>query len=77
MRNVFRILVGNPNRNIPHRIHRCSWEDNIKMDVTEIRREVVDRTGSGCGTAWGSCPQGNRLSGSIRVWEIADWLSDC
>jgi hypothetical protein len=42
MRNVFKILVGKPERNRPHARQRRRWENNIKINVTEIRMEVVD-----------------------------------
>jgi hypothetical protein len=35
-RNVYRILVGKPEGNIPLRRPRHRWEDNIKMDLREI-----------------------------------------
>jgi hypothetical protein len=32
-RNVYRLLVGKPGRNIPLGRRRPMWEDNIKMDL--------------------------------------------
>jgi hypothetical protein len=36
-RNVCRILVGKPEGKRPLRRSRCRWEDDIKMDLSEIR----------------------------------------
>jgi hypothetical protein len=35
-RNAYRILVGKPEGKRPLRRPRRRWEDNIKMDLTEI-----------------------------------------
>jgi hypothetical protein len=35
--NAYRILVGKPEGNRPLERPRCTWVDNIKMDVREIR----------------------------------------
>jgi hypothetical protein len=35
--NVYRILVGKPERKGPLRRQRCRWVDNIKMDLREIK----------------------------------------
>jgi hypothetical protein len=35
-RNVYRILVGKSERTRPPGRPRCTWEDNIKMDLREI-----------------------------------------
>jgi hypothetical protein len=43
MRNYYKILVGKPKRKIPLERPRSRWEDNIKMDVKEIRCEIVHR----------------------------------
>jgi hypothetical protein len=42
MRNAYRILVGKPEGKRPRWRHRCSWEDNIRMDLKEIGWEGVD-----------------------------------
>lgn len=36
MRNVYKILVGKPNRKSLFRRHKRRWEDNIKMCLKEI-----------------------------------------
>jgi hypothetical protein len=37
-RGVCRVLVGKPEGNRRLVRHRCRWEDNIKMDLQEMRR---------------------------------------
>jgi hypothetical protein len=49
-RNVYRLLVGKPERKRPLERHRCRWEDGIKMELREIDgwgRCGVDSPGSG------------------------------
>jgi hypothetical protein len=41
-RNAYRILVGKPEGRRPLGRPRCRWEDNIKMDLREIGRGVMD-----------------------------------
>jgi hypothetical protein len=36
-RGAYRILVGRPEGMRPLGIPRCRWEDNIKMDLQEVR----------------------------------------
>jgi hypothetical protein len=36
-KNAYRILVGNSEGTKPLGRPRCRWEDNIKMDLREIR----------------------------------------
>jgi hypothetical protein len=36
-RGAYRILVGRPEGRRPLGRHRCRWEDNIKMDLQEVR----------------------------------------
>jgi hypothetical protein len=35
-KNAYRILVGKPEGNRPVGRHRLRWEDNIKMNLTDI-----------------------------------------
>jgi len=35
-RDVYRVLVGKPERKKPLGRPRCRWEDNIKMDLQEV-----------------------------------------
>jgi hypothetical protein len=44
-RNVYRILVGKPEGKRPLGRPRCSWIDNIKVDVLEKGLSVVDWIG--------------------------------
>jgi hypothetical protein len=41
-RGAYRILVGRPEGRRPLGRPRCRWEDNIKMDLKEVRWEDVD-----------------------------------
>jgi hypothetical protein len=41
-RNAYRLLVGKPERERPLRKPRRRWEDNIKMDLREIRWGGMD-----------------------------------
>jgi hypothetical protein len=42
MRNVYIIFVGKPKGKIPLRRPSCRWQNNVRMDLTEIRQEGVD-----------------------------------
>jgi hypothetical protein len=42
LRNADKILVGKCERKRPLGRPRCIWEDNIKMNLREIRWEGVD-----------------------------------
>jgi hypothetical protein len=69
MRNSYSILVGKLEGKRPLRRSRHRWEDNIRMDLKEIRWEGVD---------WmhlaltGSCKCGNEPSGSTKGGEFLD-----
>jgi hypothetical protein len=41
-RNRYRILVGRPEGKRPLGRPRCTWVDNIKMDLTEIGWDDMD-----------------------------------
>jgi hypothetical protein len=43
MKNVYKILVRKPEEKRPLEIHRCRWEDNIRMYLSEICWEVVSK----------------------------------
>jgi len=49
MRNAYRILVRKPEGKRLLAGHRCRWEDNIRMDLREIRVAScgLDASGSG------------------------------
>jgi hypothetical protein len=38
----YKVLVAKPEGITPLGRHRCRWEDNIKMDLREIRWEDVE-----------------------------------
>jgi len=42
-RGVYRVLVGRPEGKRPLGRPRCSWEDNIKLDLREIGIDVANR----------------------------------
>jgi hypothetical protein len=42
MRNAYNILIGEPEGKRPLGKPKHIWEDNIRMDVTEIEWEDVD-----------------------------------
>jgi hypothetical protein len=42
MRNVYKILVGKPEEKNPHGRPRRGWEDNIRMNLSEIGWEGVN-----------------------------------
>jgi len=41
-RGVYRVWVGKPEVNRPLGRPRCSWEDNIKMDLQEVEYGRMD-----------------------------------
>jgi hypothetical protein len=41
-RGVYRVLVGNPEGKRPLGRSRLRWENNIKMDLQEVRCEGID-----------------------------------
>jgi len=40
---VYRVLVGKPEGKSPLGRPRCRWEDNIKMDLQEVRCGGMER----------------------------------
>jgi hypothetical protein len=42
MRSAYNILVGKPERKRPLGKPGRRWKDNIRMDLSEIRREIVN-----------------------------------
>jgi hypothetical protein len=74
-RNSNRILVGNPQGKRPLGRPRRRWVDNIKMDLRDrMGWWGLDRSCSGYGPLEGSCERGNEPSGSIKPWEVLEWL---
>jgi hypothetical protein len=41
-RGVYRVLVRKPERKRPLERPKCTWEDNIKMDLKEVRFGDMD-----------------------------------
>jgi hypothetical protein len=64
-RGVYRVLVGRP---------RCSWEDNIRMDLQEVGCGGMNWIGLALDRdRWrGTCECGNEPSGSIKCGEFLD-----
>jgi hypothetical protein len=48
-RNMYRLLVGNPEGKTPLGIPRRRWIDNINVDLLEIELNVVDWIGLAIG----------------------------
>jgi hypothetical protein len=72
-RNACRILVGKRPLGRPRR----RWVGNIKMDLREIGWDGVvwiGLIGLRIGTSGGSCEHGIERSGSIKYWEVLEWL---
>jgi hypothetical protein len=46
-RGVYEVLVGKPDGKKPFGRPRRRWEDNIKLDLQEVRCEGMNRAGSG------------------------------
>jgi hypothetical protein len=75
-RNVYRILVGEPEGKRPLERPRRRWIDNIKMDLLEIVLSVVDwidltQDRNRCRALVNS---GMNLRGSIKCWDSTEWL---
>ena len=41
-KGIYRVLMGKPEGKRPLGIPRCRWEDNIKMDLQEVRCGGMD-----------------------------------
>jgi hypothetical protein len=65
-RNVYRILMGNPEGKIPLGRSRRRWKDGIKMDLRRVAGVVcgMDSPGSVQGSVAGCCEHGDEPSGS-------------
>jgi hypothetical protein len=75
-RNAYRILVGNPEGKRPLEGPRRRWVDNIKMDLREIGWDGMDWIDLALDRDQrkGSCQHGNEPLGSIKCWEVLEWL---
>jgi hypothetical protein len=80
-RNSCGVYVGTSEGKSPLRIPRRSWEDNIKMDVTEIGWGGMDwihlNMDRDQRQALANMVITNKSSGSIKHWEILEQLSAC
>jgi hypothetical protein len=64
-RNVYRVLMGKPERKRLLERPRRRWEDGIKMDLREIGWGCgMDSPGSVQGSVVGCCEHGDEPSGS-------------
>jgi hypothetical protein len=63
--NAYRTLLGKPEGKRPLGRPRRRWEDNIKVDFSEVSCGVVSY-GSGRGPVAGSCEIGNEPSVFIK-----------
>jgi hypothetical protein len=64
-KNVYKVLVGNPEEKRPLGRHRNRWEHNVKMNLREIRAGFIWLR---IGTS-GNC---NEPSGCIKCWQILE-----
>jgi hypothetical protein len=72
-RGAYRVLVGKPEVKRPLGRPWLRWENNIKMDLQEVRWGswtglIWLRIGTGCGL----CKCSNELSGSLKWREFLD-----
>jgi len=71
IRNSFKVLVGKPERQKPLERLGHKWENNNRLDLTEIGLD---------GLGWfhliGSCEHGKEPSGSMKGGKFLDQLSD-
>jgi hypothetical protein len=70
-RGVYSVLVGKPEGKKPLRRPRCRWEDNIKMDLQDVRCGAL--TGLiwlRIGTGSGHLKCSNEPSGTIKCGEF-------
>jgi hypothetical protein len=75
-RNVYRVLVGQPEGKRPLERPRRRWEDGIKMDLREIGLGVcgVDSPGSGQGPVAGCCECGDEASACGATESVGSML---
>jgi hypothetical protein len=67
-RGAYGVLMGKPEGKRPLGRPRHRWEDNMKMDLQEVRCGGMD---------WielGTCECGNETSGSINCGVFLDWI---
>jgi hypothetical protein len=71
---AYKTLVRKTEGKMPLGRPRCRWEDNVKLDLTEIWFGV-DSSGSGYGPVADSCEHGNEPFGSTEGGEFLEKLS--
>jgi hypothetical protein len=73
--NYVQSFVGKPKITTPHGKPRRSWEDNIKINLTEMEWEDVDwiqMDEDRKGSVVGFCVHGNESSVSIKGGDFLD-----
>ena len=79
-RNVYRVLVGKPERKRPHGRPRSRWEDNIKMDLQEVgcggMRRISVLAANRLASQEGLCPMEYGVSKNIKLWKETTNRSD-
>jgi len=68
---VYRVLVGKPEGKTLLGRPRGRWEDNIKMDLQEVKCWVMDWIELAQDRDW-TCECGNEPSGSVQCGEFLD-----
>jgi hypothetical protein len=72
-RNADMVLGGRLEGKRSQGRHIRRWEDNIKMDIREIRWGIMLWNNLAEGReVKGSCEHGNEISVSIKCWEILE-----
>jgi hypothetical protein len=76
MYDEYRILVGKLEGRRSLGRPRRRWVDNIKIDLRETGWDGVDWVNltQVRGPVEGSCEPGDEPSGSIKCWEVFEWL---
>jgi hypothetical protein len=74
-RNAYMILMGKSEGKRPLERPRRRWVDNIKMDIREtgwFGMDWIDLAQDR--NQWRALVNGNEPSGSIKCWEVLQWL---
>jgi len=69
-KGAYRVLVGGHDGNRPTGKPRRRYEDNIKMDLQDVRCRGMDWTAPA--QVAGACECGNEYSGSIKFGKSTD-----
>jgi hypothetical protein len=70
--NAYRVLVGKAEGKRSLRRPRRRWVDNIKIDLREIGWDGMDWIN--LAQDKDPCEHGNEPSGSLKCWEVLEWL---